>query len=81
MNSAFVAFWESSSMMAMRKSAFFTFTAAIESFKVSFALSVFLKSDGKHRLVATTATVALMIMSGFAYWHIVGLASTLIFHH
>lgn len=80
MDGAFVNFWEAPSMRTLRKTAFFTFTAAIQSFKLSFALSVFLKSDGKHRWVATTTAVVVMLLSGFAYWHMVGLASLHIFH-
>ena len=81
MDDAFIAFWFAPAMRSLRKTAFYTFAIAIQSFKLSFALSVFLKSDGKHRWIATGTFVFTMLISSFAFWHMVGLASMHIFHN
>jgi hypothetical protein len=81
MDDAFISFWFAPAMQSLRKTAFYTFAIAIQSFKLSFALSVFLKSDGKHRWIATGTFVSIMLISGFAFWHMVGLASMHIFHN
>jgi hypothetical protein len=81
MDDAFISFWFAPAMQSLRKTAFYTFAIAIQSFKLSFALSVFLKSDGKHRWIATGTFVFIMLISGFAFWHMVGLASMHIFHN
>ena len=81
LDAEFLKFWNSRVAIALRKNAFLSFVAAIQTFKLSFALSIFLKSDGTHRWVATIAALGIMLASSFAFWQMVGIASLHIFKH
>lgn len=81
LDAEFLRFWNSGVAIALRKNAFFSFVAAIQTFKLSFALSIFLKSDGTHRWVATIAALGIMLASSIAFWQMVGIASLHIFKH
>lgn len=75
----FVNFWYSDLCMKLRASSFKSFITAIQSFRMAFALSVFLKTDGKHRYVATGVAVLIMIVSGIQLDQMIKLASSTIF--
>jgi hypothetical protein len=75
----FLQFWNAPTIMGLRRSAFRSFAAAIQTFQVSFGLSVFLKTNGKHRWVATSLATIVMVLSAVKFWSMVGLASQLIF--
>ena len=81
LDAEFLKFWNSRVAIALRKNAFLSFVAAIQTFKLSFALSIFLKSDGTHRWVATIAALGIMLASSIAFWQMVGIASLHIFKH
>lgn len=80
LDSAFVTFWNAGKIQNLRQSAFLSFCVAIESFKLSFVLSIFLKTNKRHRWVATGLTSILMVASSFQFWQMLGVASKLIFH-
>jgi hypothetical protein len=79
LDEGYLKFWNSPHCQKMRQSAFRSFVVAIESFKCSFAMSVFLKTDGKHRWIATGIAVVIMALSGVQFWQMVHLASNHIF--
>jgi len=76
----FLSFWNAPSIAKLRKNAFHSFVASILTFKLSFALSIFIKSDGKQKWIATAAATVVMLASGIAFWQMVRIASQLIFH-
>ena len=76
----FQNFWYSDLCMKLRASSFRSFITAIQTFRGAFALSVFLKTDGRHRYVATSVAIFIMVMSGIQLNQMVNLASVTIFH-
>jgi hypothetical protein len=79
LDEGYLRFWNAPHCQALRQSAFRSFIVAIQTFKCSFALSVFLKTNGKHRWIATGTAVAIMVLSGVQFWQMVHLASKHIF--
>lgn len=79
LDQGYIQFWNAPHCQALRKSAFYSFITAILSFKYSFILSVFSKTDGKHRSIATIIASVVMLLSGIQFWQMVHLASKLIF--
>lgn len=79
MDDAYLAFWDAPAIQKLRQSAFRSFVVAIQSFKASFGLSVFLKTNGKHRNIATLIAVLVMAWSGFQFWEMVHIASQTIY--
>ncbi|KAL7532713.1 hypothetical protein ACHAXR_004799 [Thalassiosira sp. AJA248-18] len=73
----FFNFWYSPLCTKLRASSFTSFLTAIQTFRGAFA---FLKTDGKHRYVATGVTLLIMIISGVQLDQMVKLASVTIFH-
>ena len=80
LDAAFVEFWNAAKIQNLRQSAFLSFCVAIESFKFSFVLSIFLKTNKRHRWIATGITSILMVASSVQFWRMLGVASKLIFH-
>ncbi|CAJ1954224.1 unnamed protein product [Cylindrotheca closterium] len=79
MDDAYIAFWDAPFIRNLRGSAFRAFLVAIRSFKVSFLLSVFLKTNGKHKWVATALAAWLMIWSTFQMEGMIQVAGQTIF--
>jgi len=79
MDDAYVAFWFSPFVRNLRRSAFQSFLLAIRSFKVSFLLSVFLKTNSKHRTIATLVAALVMIWSAFQMEGMINIAAQTIF--
>ena len=77
---AFALFWYSSLNVKLRRSAFRSFLAALQSFRVAFVLSVFLNTDGKHRYVATGAVASILLLTAVQLQQMVKLASYTIYH-
>ena len=78
---AFALFWYSPLNIKLRRSAFRTFLAALQSFRVAFVLSVFLNTDGKYRYVATAAVASILLLTAVQLQQMVKLASYTIYHH
>ena len=72
-------FWYSKQCTKLRQTSFKSFITAIQTFRSAFALSIFLKTDNKHRYVATGVAVLIMIVSGIQLDQIIRLASGTIF--
>ena len=77
---AFALFWYSPLNVKLRRSAFRSFLAALQSFRVAFVLSVFLNTDGKHRYVATGAVASILLLTAVQLQQMVKLASYTIYH-
>ena len=75
LDQAFLQFWNAPHTQGLRRSAFHSFLVAITAHQASFALSVFLKSNGRHRWIATIAAVLIMILTGSQLTLMVLLAS------
>ncbi|KAL3929650.1 MAG: hypothetical protein SGBAC_012117 [Bacillariaceae sp.] len=76
---AYRAFWMHPFIRQLRRSAFQSFVVAIRSFKVSFTLSVFLKTNGKHKWIATWISALIMIWSTFQVEGMMRVAAQTIF--
>ncbi|KAL3935102.1 MAG: hypothetical protein SGBAC_009315 [Bacillariaceae sp.] len=76
---AYQAFWMHPFIRQLRRSAFQSFVVAIRTFKVSFGLSVFLKTDGKHKWIATLLSASIMIWSTFQVEGMMRVAAQTIF--
>ena len=76
---AFTNFWYSTLCVKLRHSAFRSFVTAIQTFRAAFGLSVFLKTDDRHRWLATGVALLIMIVSGVQLNQMIKLASATIF--
>lgn len=79
MDKQFLQFWNTPSIQSLRKTAFYSFLASMETFKLSFALSMFIKSDGWAGKTATFVASVIMVLSGVVFWRMAGVASKVIF--
>lgn len=76
---AFALFWYNKLNIKLRSDAFKSFLISLQSFHASFALTVFLNTDGRHRYVATAAVIIIMFYSATNLRQMVRLASRTIY--
>ena len=76
---AFALFWYNKLNIKLRSDAFKSFLTSLQTFHASFALTVFLNTDGRHRYVATLAVILIMFYSATNLRQMVRLASRTIY--